>query len=405
MASNLRRSKRTIGRRLSYVESKLNVSRRVNVPRRLGPGAVGSSTLAPDVNSTIQGIQTTADGKNTIYRQSSAPTGGTYAEGDLWFDTSQNNRLNRYVSGSWVAFTLGDNALASISANKITAGTIDASVINVSNLNAGNIVTGAINAGGVEIGYDVGPGTGHYGLSLSSTDFNNIFIKRSDGVYFFRVNAGGANSLQFDSASGVLSLTGSVTASSGTIGGFSLSSSTISASYSFSDIFDTVTGYLTIATSGTMTSNYTYSGIMTSYYTTVRVNDYSGSGQGSVTVEGTASGSYSKYVYSSSGAFNASDIRLKNIVDTDVDALSLLNNVDVVKFTYKNDEKEKVHFGFIAQQINDYIPDAVFVGGEDPVDRPWLVSKEAVIPYTTRAIQQLSKKIDDLESRVKELES
>jgi hypothetical protein len=43
-------------------------------------------------------------------------------------------------------FTLGDGALASISANKLTAGTIDASVITVSNINAGNISTGSLAA-------------------------------------------------------------------------------------------------------------------------------------------------------------------------------------------------------------------------------------------------------------------
>jgi len=91
--------------------------------------------------------QTTADGKNRIYRQTTQPTGGTYAEGDLWFDTDDDNKIYRYTSGSWAtAVTLGNNALASISANKITAGTIDASVITVSNINAGNISTGTLAA-------------------------------------------------------------------------------------------------------------------------------------------------------------------------------------------------------------------------------------------------------------------
>jgi hypothetical protein len=90
--------------------------------------------------------QASADGKNTIYRQDSQPSGGTYVTGDVWFDTDDDNKIYRYNSATttWVGFTLGNNALASISANKITAGTIDASVITVSNLDAGNITTGTL---------------------------------------------------------------------------------------------------------------------------------------------------------------------------------------------------------------------------------------------------------------------
>lgn len=231
----------------------------------LAPGAVSSDTLASEVTTQIENAQdtadtalsnaaaaqstagtalsnattaqSTADGKNKIYRQTSEPTGGTYASGDIWFDTDDNNKIYRYDSSiappasKWVAVQLGGNALANINANSITAGTIDASVITVSNINAGNISTGAINAGGVEIGNDVGPGDGHNGLSLSSGDFNNIFLRReSDSVVFFRVNSGGANSMTFDSSSGVLNIAGTVTASAGAIGGFTLSGASLASS-------------------------------------------------------------------------------------------------------------------------------------------------------------------------------
>lgn len=91
--------------------------------------------------------QATADGKNKIYRQTTQPSTGPFAEGDLWFDTDDDNKIYRYTSGSWsTAVPLGNNALGNLSANKITSGTIDASVITVSNINAGNISTGTLNA-------------------------------------------------------------------------------------------------------------------------------------------------------------------------------------------------------------------------------------------------------------------
>lgn len=97
----------------------------------------------------IQAVQATANGKNKIFRQSSQPTSGM-ADGDIWFDTSNDNKISRYNGSSWVAFTLGDDALDSLSANKLTAGTIDASVITVSNLDAGNITTGTLDASHID---------------------------------------------------------------------------------------------------------------------------------------------------------------------------------------------------------------------------------------------------------------
>jgi hypothetical protein len=118
-----------------------------------------------DVNA-----QASADGKNTIYRQDSQPSGGTYVTGDVWFDTDDDNKIYRYSSATstWVGFTLGNNALASISANKITAGTIDASVITVSNLDAGNITTGTLTGRTISGGTITGAiinlaGTNSYG--------------------------------------------------------------------------------------------------------------------------------------------------------------------------------------------------------------------------------------------------
>jgi hypothetical protein len=108
--------------------------------------AAAAAAGAAAATAAAAAAQTTADGKNRIYRQTTQPTGGTYAEGDLWFDTDDDNKFYRFTSGAWSGFTLGDGALASISANKLTAGTIDASVITVSNINAGNISTGVLAA-------------------------------------------------------------------------------------------------------------------------------------------------------------------------------------------------------------------------------------------------------------------
>jgi len=92
--------------------------------------------------------QATADGKNKIFRQNSAPTSGqSPSTGDLWYDQDDDNKMYRYTGSAWTeAVVLGNNALASISASKITAGTIDANAISVINLNAANISVGNLDA-------------------------------------------------------------------------------------------------------------------------------------------------------------------------------------------------------------------------------------------------------------------
>ena len=112
-----------------------------------------ATSAAAAATAAASAAQTTADGKNKVYRQTTQPSTGPFSEGDLWFDTDDDNKIYRYTSGSWgTAVTLGNNALASISANKITAGTIDASVITVSNINAGNISTGTLAAARIAAG-------------------------------------------------------------------------------------------------------------------------------------------------------------------------------------------------------------------------------------------------------------
>jgi hypothetical protein len=45
--------------------------------------------------------QTTANGKNTSYYQTTQPSGGTYRAGDLWFDTDDNYKLYTYTGSTW----------------------------------------------------------------------------------------------------------------------------------------------------------------------------------------------------------------------------------------------------------------------------------------------------------------
>jgi hypothetical protein len=111
-----------------------------------------TSVYSADQNDYIQlpavddDARTVANGKNTIYYQNTAPSGGTYAVDDTWFDSDDGYKMYTWNGTSWAGFQLGNSALAAISAEKITAGSLAAGVIVTSNLSAGQITTGNLDA-------------------------------------------------------------------------------------------------------------------------------------------------------------------------------------------------------------------------------------------------------------------
>ncbi len=102
-----------------------------------------------------------------------------------------------------------------LNVSKLKAGTIDAEVITLTGAARLEIVQAS---GNIQLGSQIGGGSNDAGLSLSHTNFDNVFMRRlTDGVVFFKVNAGGANALTFDSSSGVLAITGEIHADTGTL--------------------------------------------------------------------------------------------------------------------------------------------------------------------------------------------
>ena len=199
----------------------IDTSDNYNLKRYNGTAWVSVRDLTIAVaQSAASAAQSTANGKNKVFRQTSAPT--ATAAGDLWFDTDDDNRIYRWDGSTWVANNLGDNAIASLSASKITAGTIDASIITVSNLNAGNITTGTLAAARIAAG----------SLDASKITAGTITATQISGAYVYagNINAGQitAGTLSADRISGgTLSATVSLSATTGTIGGWSLTSNRI----------------------------------------------------------------------------------------------------------------------------------------------------------------------------------
>lgn len=173
--------------------------------------------------SAATAAQTTANGKNKIYRQGTSPGTTGNAIGDTWFNTAADNAISRWDGTSWVATSLGNGALASISASKITAGTIDASVITVSNLDAGNITTGYLAA--ARIAAASIDATKIVAGSITATQISSSYVYAGT-IAAGNITAGTVTaSVAFNAASG--SFTGNIYASGGTIGGFTIASTYI----------------------------------------------------------------------------------------------------------------------------------------------------------------------------------
>ena len=141
--------------------------------------------------------RTVANGKNTIYYQNSAPSGGTYAVDDTWFDSNDGYKMYTWTGTAWSGFQLGNSAIAEISATKITAGSLAAGVIVTSNLSAGQITTGslssaviattALNANNITSGTITGvtfqTSTINTGRSVQITDDDNIVFRTTSSDY------------------------------------------------------------------------------------------------------------------------------------------------------------------------------------------------------------------------------
>jgi len=98
-----------------------------------------------------------------------------------------------------------------------------------------------------------------------------------------------------------------------------------------------------------------------------------------------------------------SDIRVKENVRNAAEGLSVINALRPVRFDFKegfgNDRKNQL--GFIAQEMELVFPDAVDVTGEedDNGDPYKSVGPAALIPVLVKAIQELTARVAELESK------
>ncbi len=100
-----------------------------------------------------------------------------------------------------------------------------------------------------------------------------------------------------------------------------------------------------------------------------------------------------------------SDKRLKeNIVPTHV-GIKDLSKIEVKDYNFISDPNKTTTTGFIAQDLYEIYPQAVTKGGDDVSENPWQVDYSQLVPVLVKAIQDQQKIIEQLEVRIKTLES
>ena len=361
MASNLKRSKRTVGKKINDLDRRVSRLQRNPPARRIGQGVIAASNIAqnavsypqlnPTVVTNISGAQATADGKNTIFYTASVPVANK--AGDIWFDTDDDYKLYRALSAGADAIGAGEWEQAVVNASNLTVGTLDASQVTVSNLDAGRITVGVLSGRKV---------------TCSETITSELGVTRTSVAELL---ANGSISANFTYVDGINSL-----------------------NYYTNIVLNKLTDQGSITCEGTADTNnpaeVKQTKILPGYVSVIQLWNTVGR------------------TMTPTGEGPISDARLKeNVVSLSesVDFTEIINNLRPVEFNFIKDKNKEVQHGFIAQEVFDVYPKAAMQGGEDPQEKPWSVYSSNLIPVLVGALQQAFSRIDNLETRLAALEN
>lgn len=132
---------------------------------------------------------------------------------------------------------------------------------------------------------------------------------------------------------------------------------------------------------------------------------------GNVGINTTSTGSYRMYLqgslYASGDITALSDARFKDNLIPFNNALEKVNSITGYTYTRKDysdlkEPKNTIHVGLIAQEVNEVIPEVVRY---DPITDKYGIKYDNMAAVFTEAIKELTTKIDQLQTRVRILET
>ncbi len=390
MASNLRRSKRTVGRRLVDLQTKVSGLQKRVGPVSIGQNAVSTSSLQP---GAVGGWVVDA---NSIYTGTKTATGSFAPTGSITIGSDGHITANKFrIDANGDAFFTG-----AISGGTIDIGGSDSSSFHVDA--SGNIwlgastyasapfkvsASGGLVASGANISGAISASSGNFGsYSIDGTD-----LFATDGNFDVKLSPGDI-SCEGPSNSAVLVNSYGIEASSD-FGYWSINSS----------------GDAEFA-GGLIVDGGTDSYILNSALYVQRpdaapvlhLERAYGAGQDFVRFRNaTANQEVGRIEFSSTTTIvyqTSSDSRLKENIEPLVDAIETIKLIQPVKYNFISDLSNKID-GFLAQDLYNAYPQVVSVGGDDPKERPWAVNYAGITPILTAAIKEIIARLEDLESR------
>ena len=188
-----------------------------NAANTKADGAVSTANEAKEIANSASGVAnqalTSANNKNKIYYQASQPSGGTYIDGDSWYETDNDNKLYIYngTSKKWVAQQFGSAAIAdtSITNAKIADATIQSA--KIVSLEGAKIVANSITSN--KLATDAIKSNNYQASPNTSSPYSAIgtFLDLATGN-IYTPNFG------VDSVNGAAHINGQIIATSGQIG-------------------------------------------------------------------------------------------------------------------------------------------------------------------------------------------
>lgn len=112
-------------------------------------------------------------------------------------------------------------------------------------------------------------------------------------------------------------------------------------------------------------------------------------------------------LYLEGSFFNTSDLRLKeNIFPINNQFADNILRLRPCEYTFKDDESQRIHYGFIAQELNEVFPQLVSTkpkeDGSDKEDM--VVNILEMVPFIVQKMKQMQKELDTAKERISTLE-
>ena len=96
--------------------------------------------------------------------------------------------------------------------------------------------------------------------------------------------------------------------------------------------------------------------------------------------------------------YNTSDVRLKeNITEISTAKMNDLFTLNPLVFNYKNDKTKKIHYGFLAQDIEKVFPELV----EDNMSGHKTVNYQELVPLMLAKMKNMQEQIDELKENLR----